>query len=51
MCAGSDTGLAYSVVLGTMMAHAGADAVLYPAAYGSLPFDPQEEGKIRYFAR
>ncbi len=51
MCAGSDTGLAYSVVLGTMMAHAGADAVLYPAAYGSLPFDPQEEGKIRDILR
>lgn len=47
MCASADTGLAYSVVLGTLMAHAGADAVLYPAHYGSLPFDPQEEAKIR----
>jgi 2,3-diketo-5-methylthiopentyl-1-phosphate enolase len=47
MCASADTGLAYSVVLGTLMAHGGADAVLYPAHYGSLPFDAQEEKKIR----
>ena len=47
MCASPDTGLAYSVVLGTLMAHGGADAVLYPAHYGSLPFDRQEEQKIR----
>lgn len=47
MCASDDTGLSYSVVLGTLMAHAGADAVLYPASYGSLPFDPQEEHRIR----
>ena len=51
MCASSDTGLAYSVVLGTLMAHGGADAVLYPAHYGSLPFDPVEEGKIRDILR
>jgi 2,3-diketo-5-methylthiopentyl-1-phosphate enolase len=44
-------GLAYSVVLGTLMAHAGADAVLYPAHYGSLPFDPLEEAKIRDILR
>ncbi|HIK28718.1 MAG: RuBisCO large subunit C-terminal-like domain-containing protein [Oscillatoriaceae bacterium SKW80] len=47
MCAAPDFGLSYSVVLGTLMAHAGADAVLYPAHYGSLPFDKQEEEKIR----
>ncbi|MBZ8181896.1 RuBisCO large subunit C-terminal-like domain-containing protein [Oscillatoria salina] len=47
MCAAGDTGLSYSVVLGTLMAYAGADAVLYPAHYGSLPFDPGEEAKIR----
>ncbi|MGI0500073.1 RuBisCO large subunit C-terminal-like domain-containing protein [Limnospira platensis CENA597] len=47
LCASPDHGLAYSVVLGTLMAHAGADAVLYPAHYGSLPFDPTEEAKIR----
>ncbi|MEG3436258.1 RuBisCO large subunit C-terminal-like domain-containing protein [Pannus brasiliensis CCIBt3594] len=51
MCAGSDTGLAYSVVLGTLMAHGGADAVLYPASYGSLPFDPLEEARIRDILR
>lgn len=47
LCASPDTGLSYSVVLGTLMAHGGADAVLYPAHYGSLPFDPAEEQKIR----
>ncbi|MBD2578580.1 RuBisCO large subunit C-terminal-like domain-containing protein [Oscillatoria sp. FACHB-1406] len=46
MCASPDTGFAYSVILGTLMAHAGADAVLYPAHYGSLPFDATEERKI-----
>jgi 2,3-diketo-5-methylthiopentyl-1-phosphate enolase len=33
------------------MAHGGADAVLYPAHYGSLPFDAVEEGKIRDILR
>lgn len=47
MCAAPDYGMAYSVVLGTLMAHGGADAVLYPAHYGSLPFDPAEEARIR----
>lgn len=47
MCAAPDYGLAYSVVLGTLMAHGGGDAVLYPAHYGSLPFDPMEEARIR----
>ena len=47
MCAAPDHGMAYSVVLGTLMAHCGADAVLYPAHYGSLPFDPAEESRIR----
>jgi 2,3-diketo-5-methylthiopentyl-1-phosphate enolase len=47
MCASTDTGLSYSVVLGTLMAHSGGDAVLYPAHYGSLPFDPVEEASIR----
>lgn len=47
MCASPDYGFAYSVVLGTLMAHAGADAVLYPAHYGSLPFEAVEEARIR----
>jgi 2,3-diketo-5-methylthiopentyl-1-phosphate enolase len=47
MCAAPDYGMAYSVVLGTLMAHGGADAVLYPAHYGSLPFDSAEEVRIR----
>jgi 2,3-diketo-5-methylthiopentyl-1-phosphate enolase len=46
-CAAPDYGFAYSVVLGTLMARAGADAVLYPAHYGSLPFEAGEEVKIR----
>ncbi|MGQ4650046.1 RuBisCO large subunit C-terminal-like domain-containing protein [Lyngbya aestuarii] len=47
LCGSPDYGMAYSVVLGTLMAHCGADAVLYPAHYGSLPFDPAEEARIR----
>ncbi len=45
--AAPDYGIAYSITLGTLMAYAGADAVLYPAHYGSLPFDANEEAKIR----
>jgi 2,3-diketo-5-methylthiopentyl-1-phosphate enolase len=51
LCGAPEHGMAYSVVLGTLMAHAGADAVLYPAHYGSLPFDPQEEAQIRDILR
>jgi 2,3-diketo-5-methylthiopentyl-1-phosphate enolase len=51
LCGAPDHGLDYSVVLGTLMAHAGADAVLYPAHYGSLPFDPIQEAKIRDILR
>lgn len=51
LCISPDCGMAYSVVLGTLMAHAGADAVLYPAHYGNLPFDATEEGKIRDILR
>jgi 2,3-diketo-5-methylthiopentyl-1-phosphate enolase len=40
-------GISYPVTLGTLMAYAGADAVLYPAHYGSLPFDANEEMMIR----
>jgi 2,3-diketo-5-methylthiopentyl-1-phosphate enolase len=47
MCAAPEYGMAYSVVLGTLMAYGGADAVLYPAHYGNLPFDPVEEAQIR----
>jgi 2,3-diketo-5-methylthiopentyl-1-phosphate enolase len=46
-CAAPDHGFAYSVVLGTLMAHAGADAVLYPAHYGNLPLAAPEETLIR----
>ncbi|NES85086.1 MAG: 2,3-diketo-5-methylthiopentyl-1-phosphate enolase [Moorea sp. SIO2B7] len=46
ICAAPETGLSYSVLLGKLMAYSGADAVLYPAHYGSLPFEPEEEGRI-----
>jgi 2,3-diketo-5-methylthiopentyl-1-phosphate enolase len=47
LCGAPDHGLDYSVVLGTLMAHSGADAVLYPAHYGSLPFEKSQEMMIR----
>ncbi|MCT7948720.1 RuBisCO large subunit C-terminal-like domain-containing protein [Ancylothrix sp. C2] len=51
LCAAPDHGFAYSVILGTFMAHSGTDAVLYPAHYGNLPFQATEEQKIRDFLR
>lgn len=51
MCGAPHYGLAYSVVLGTLMAHAGVDAVLYPAHYGNLPFEAAEEARIRDILR
>ncbi|MEM7555531.1 MAG: RuBisCO large subunit C-terminal-like domain-containing protein [Cyanobacteria bacterium P01_A01_bin.84] len=51
ICAAPEHGMAYSVVLGTLMAYGGADAVLYPAHYGSLPFDAKEEARIRDILR
>jgi 2,3-diketo-5-methylthiopentyl-1-phosphate enolase len=47
LCGAPDHGLDYSVVLGTLMARSGADAVLYPAHYGSLPFEKSQEMLIR----
>ncbi|MDE2089555.1 MAG: 2,3-diketo-5-methylthiopentyl-1-phosphate enolase [Gammaproteobacteria bacterium] len=44
---GGDYGIDYPVLLGTLMRHAGADAVLYPAHYGSLPFAAATEFRIR----
>jgi 2,3-diketo-5-methylthiopentyl-1-phosphate enolase len=46
-CGAPDYGFSYSALLGTLMAYAGADAVLYPAHYGSLPFSASEEYRIR----
>ncbi len=43
----SPYGIDYAVLLGTLMRHAGADAVLYPAHYGSLPFAAATEFHIR----
>lgn len=46
-----DYGIAYPVLLGTLMRHAGADAVLHPAHYGSLPFPRDTEFRIRDLLR
>lgn len=46
-CGAPDHGFSYSALLGTLMAHTGADAVLYPSHYGSLPFSAVEESQIR----
>jgi 2,3-diketo-5-methylthiopentyl-1-phosphate enolase len=46
-CGAPDHGFSYATLLGTLMAHGGADAVLYPAHYGSLPFSAAEEYRIR----
>jgi 2,3-diketo-5-methylthiopentyl-1-phosphate enolase len=47
LCGAPDHGFSYATILGTLAAHAGADAVLYPAHYGSLPFEKSEEMTIR----
>jgi 2,3-diketo-5-methylthiopentyl-1-phosphate enolase len=46
-CGAPNHGFSYSALLGTLFAHAGADAVLYPAHYGSLPFEAAEEFRTR----
>lgn len=43
----SDYGIDYGVLLGTLMRYGGADAVLHPAYYGSLPFAAQTQLAIR----
>ncbi len=45
-CGAADYGFSYGVLLGTLMACGGADAVLYPAHYGSLPFAVADEWAI-----
>jgi 2,3-diketo-5-methylthiopentyl-1-phosphate enolase len=47
LCGSPDHGFSYATLLGTLPAYAGADAVLYPAHYGSLPFERSEEMAIR----
>ena len=42
----SGHGLDWSVGLGTLPVRAGADAVLYPARYGSLAFSGEDESRI-----
>ena len=45
-CGAPDYGFAYGALLGTLMASGGADAVRYPAHYGSLPFAAAVEWAI-----
>ena len=47
ICGSPDYGLSYQVVLGTLMAHAGADAVLLPSFYGNLQMTASQEHQIR----
>jgi len=47
LCGSPDFGLSYSVVLGVLLAHAGADAVLYPASYGNLQLKADQEKEIK----
>ena len=47
LCGSPDFGFSYEVILGTLMAHSGADAVLYPASYGNLHLNLMQEEKIR----
>lgn len=47
----SHYGIDYSVLLGTLMRYGGADAVLHPAYYGSLPFAAQTQHRIRDLLR
>lgn len=47
MGAAPDHGLSYPVLLGALPAHAGADAMLYPAHYGNMPMTAGDEGRIR----
>lgn len=47
LCGAPDHGLSYAVVLGELLSRSGADAVLYPAHYGSLPFAAEEEALVR----
>ncbi|MDD5577127.1 MAG: RuBisCO large subunit C-terminal-like domain-containing protein [Acidithiobacillus sp.] len=45
-CGAPDYGFSYGALLGTLMAYGGADAVLYPTQYGSLPFAAADEWAI-----
>lgn len=47
----SEYGIDYAVTLGTLMTYGGADAVLVPAHYGSLPFSRETEFRIRDILR
>lgn len=42
----TDYGMSPRVVLGTLMAHAGGDAVLFPTRFGNLPVEASEESEL-----
>ena len=41
-----DHGIDYALVLGRLMRRAGADTVLHPARFGSLPFSAADEARV-----
>jgi 2,3-diketo-5-methylthiopentyl-1-phosphate enolase len=47
MGASANTGIAYSVLLGTLMRAGGADIVLFPSSYGTVALPPMETDAIR----
>ena len=47
LCLSPDTGFSYPALIGKLLPKAGADAVLYPAHYGSLPFTREDERNIK----
>jgi 2,3-diketo-5-methylthiopentyl-1-phosphate enolase len=42
----SDYGFSARVILGTLMAHSGGDAVLFPTRFGNFPVLPEEESSL-----
>jgi len=47
LCGAPEHGMSFPLVLGKLMRLAGADIVLYPAHYGTLPFPQEDEFEIR----
>ena len=46
-CGISETGISYSVVLGSLMRLGGADMVLFPSSYGTVTLSYQDTARIR----
>src|SRR5262249_4382483 len=47
LCGSSDSGLRYSVVLGSLMRLGGADIVLFPSSYGTVSLPSSETKAIK----